>query len=90
MRIFLVYKTTEFALTNKRIIAKKGILRRHSIENLLNKIESITVNQPLDGRIWGYGTVIVTGSGGTQEDFRMIGRSMELRKMVNTRTASLV
>jgi uncharacterized membrane protein YdbT with pleckstrin-like domain len=89
LRIFLVFKTTEFALTNRRIIAKKGILHRHSIEIVLNKVESITVNQPLDGRIWGYGTVIVTGSGGTQESFRMIDHPMELRKMVNTRLATI-
>ncbi len=88
-RIFLIYQTTEFALTNRRIIAKKGILRRHSIEIMLNKVESITVNQPLDGRIFGFGTVIVTGSGGTQESFKMIDQPMELRKMVNTRVASL-
>lgn len=87
IRLLLVFRTTEFAVTDRRIIAKKGILRRHSLEILLNKVESISVSQPLDGRILGYGTVIVTGSGGTQESFALISNPMELRKMVNSRLA---
>jgi uncharacterized membrane protein YdbT with pleckstrin-like domain len=37
--------TTEFAVTNQRIIAKRGFIRRHTLEILLSKIESVAVNQ---------------------------------------------
>jgi uncharacterized membrane protein YdbT with pleckstrin-like domain len=89
LRIVLVILTTEFALTDRRIIAKKGIIRQHSMEILLNKVESITISQPLDGRIFGYGTVTIIGSGGTQEFFRSISNPMELRKQVNNQISKL-
>ena len=81
------YVTTEFALTNKRVIAKTGLLRRRSVELLLTKIESIGVNQPILGRMLDYGTITVTGTGGTKEPFKNIAAPMELRKCVNTQIA---
>ena len=89
LRILLAILTTEFALTDRRIIAKKGIIRQHSMEILLNKVESITISQPLDGRIFGFGTVTVIGSGGTHEFFRSISNPMELRKQVNSQISKL-
>ncbi len=53
--------TTEFAVTDKRIIAKTGLLRRGSLELTLEKVESIVVNQSLTGRIFIYGTIVVLG-----------------------------
>jgi len=84
VRIAISITTTEFALTNKRIIAKTGFLRRNSIEIMLSKLESITVHQSLDGRIFSFGTVVVVGSGGTSQAFKMIDKPMELRKRVNS------
>ncbi|MCA9961240.1 MAG: PH domain-containing protein [Anaerolineales bacterium] len=77
------YFTTEFAVTNKRIIAKRGFLRRRSLEIQLSKVESISVKQPIMGRILNYGTIAVTGSGGTQETFPGIANPMEFRKQIN-------
>jgi uncharacterized membrane protein YdbT with pleckstrin-like domain len=85
----VIYFTTEFALTNKRIIAKKGLIQRHSLEIVLSKVESITVDQGLGGTIFGYGTVTVIGSGGTHESFSIISNPMELRKRINAKLASL-
>jgi uncharacterized membrane protein YdbT with pleckstrin-like domain len=87
-RTGLVFFTTEFALTDRRIIAKTGLLRRRSLELLLAKVESIQVSQPLVGRILDYGTVIVVGTGGTHQPFRFISRPHELRRQVNARLAS--
>lgn len=89
IRVILVILTSEFALTNRRIIAKRGFISQHSMEILLNKVESITVSQPLDGRIFGFGTVTVIGSGGTQEFFKSIDNPMELRKQVNSQISKL-
>lgn len=56
--------TTEIGVTNKRIIAKHGLLFRKTVELNLSKVESINVDQSILGRIFGYGTLIVTGTGG--------------------------
>jgi len=74
------YKTSEFGITNKRVIAKVGFIRRKSIEVLLNKIEGIQVDQGILGRILGYGSITVGGTGGTKDPFHMIDSPFEFRK----------
>jgi hypothetical protein len=64
--------SSEFAITNKRVLIKVGLIRRHSLELLLQKVEGIGVDQGILGRILGYGTITVAGVGGTKEAFRMI------------------
>jgi uncharacterized membrane protein YdbT with pleckstrin-like domain len=82
------YYSTEFALTTKRVIAKTGVVQRRSIELLLPKVESISVTQPILGRLLDYGTITVTGTGGTKELFRNIAAPLELRKRVNAQLAA--
>ncbi len=89
IQILVIYLTTEFGLTNKRIIAKKGLIRRHSLEILLSKVESVSVTRSIDGMIFGFGTVTVVGSGGTNERFGSISNPMELRKRINAKIATL-
>lgn len=75
--------TTEFAVTNRRIIAKAGILRRRSIETLLEKVESVMVDQSILGRMLDYGTVIVGGTGGMREGFKLMAHPAKLRSQIN-------
>jgi len=75
--------TTEFAITNLRIIAKKGLIRRHTIEMLITKIESVSVNQNIIGRLLNYGSVIVTGTGGTRESFNGIYDPLDVKKKIH-------
>jgi len=56
-------RTSEFAVTNKRVLIKTGLVRRHSLETLLSKIESIGVAQSILGRILGFGTIVISGNG---------------------------
>ena len=72
----------EFAVTNKRVIFKAGIVNRTTAEMFLNKIESVGVDQTIAGRIFGYGSVILRGTGGSTEPFDMVTRPLELRRQV--------
>jgi uncharacterized membrane protein YdbT with pleckstrin-like domain len=74
--------SSEFAVTNKRVLVKVGLVRRHSLELLLQKVEGIGVDQGILGRILGYGTITVSGTGGTREAFRMIAHPLEFRRQV--------
>ena len=78
---------TEMAVTNKRVIVKTGLANRRTIELLLQRIESIAVEEPALGRILGYGTVIVRGTGGTPEVFPQIARPLEFREQVQRQIA---
>ena len=80
--------SSEFAITNKRVLIKVGLIRRHSLELLLQKVEGIGVDQGILGRILGYGTITVSGVGGTKEAFRMISNPLEFRRQVQASLAS--
>ena len=83
----VVYLTTEFAVTNKRVMAKTGLWQRRSLELLLRQVESVRVDQRFMGRVLNYGDVVVTGSGGTWESFPNIASPLELRRRVNNQVA---
>ena len=76
------YWTSEFAITNKRVIVKMGLIRRHTLELNLQRVESVSVDQTTIGRILGYGTITIIGTGGTREPFRRIAHPLEFRKAV--------
>ena len=59
--------TTEFVVTNKRVVKKYGLIRRNTQEMNLAKIESVQLQQGIWGRILGYGTVAVIGTGGSTQ-----------------------
>lgn len=83
--IYVVIKiwTTELALTNQRIIAKKGLIRRDTVELRLDKVESLGVHQSVIGRILGYGTILVKGTGGTTTPVPSIKNPMGFRRVFN-------
>ena len=80
--------SSEFAITNKRVLIKVGLIRRHSLELLLQKVEGIGVDQGFLGRILGYGTITISGVGGTKEAFRMISNPLEFRRQVQASLSS--
>jgi uncharacterized membrane protein YdbT with pleckstrin-like domain len=78
------YTSSEFAVTDKRVLAKHGFIQRDSIETLLSKIEAIEVDQGIIGRLFGYGSVGITGTGGTQESFPLISHPLEFRRQIQS------
>lgn len=72
--------TSEFVITNKRVIVKVGLIRRKSLEMNLQKIESVNVEQGMVARILGYGTVTIVGTGGTRESFTDIRKPLMFRR----------
>ena len=86
---FISFKTSEFGITNKRVLIKVGFIRRNSLETLLQKVEGIQVNQGILGRIFNYGTILIKGTGGTGNPFHKIEAPMEFRKKVQEQIASI-
>jgi len=79
---FINLQTSEFAVTNKRVLMKVGWIRRHSLEVLLSKVEGIQVHQGILGRILGYGSIVVSGTGGAKDPFPRIASPLDFRKRV--------
>ena len=78
--VYVIYRTTEIAITNKRIIAKFSFISRSTIEINLPKIESLQVDQGVLGRMFDYGTVIVAGAGTPNLSIPGIAAPLRFRK----------
>ena len=73
---------TEMAVTNRRVLIKTGMMSRRTLDLMLSRVESIGVEESAAGRMLGYGSVIVRGTGGTPEPFLMIAHPQEFRRAV--------
>jgi membrane protein YdbS with pleckstrin-like domain len=80
--VILDYKNSEYCITDKRIIVKRGILRRVSIDISMGMIETIIFHQGLIGRIFKYGTVAVTGIGASLSGFSYIYDPVPVRTII--------
>ena len=79
LRALVRRATTELAITDHRVIYKTGLMSRHTLEMNRDKVESVDVDQTILGRILGYGTIIVRGSGGSLEPIRDIAHPLVFR-----------
>lgn len=78
---YLRYVTTELAVTDRRVVAKFGILSRRTIEMTLSRVESIRVSQGIMGRIFNFGSLAISGAGNPQVPIPGISKPMDFRKM---------
>jgi len=83
----IAYQTTELGVTNKRMIVKVGFIRRRTLELLLRQVEALSVDQTLGGRMLGYGSITLTGTGGVREIFHRVREPLELRRRIQGQVA---
>ena len=102
---WITYRSTELAVTNKRIIVKTGFIQRNTIEMFHEKVESIHIDQgvlggmtvvdtgaPISvpvgegvlGRIFDFGSITVSGTGGDKSPVNNVARPLEFRKAFMT------
>ena len=74
--------TTELAVTNRRVIHKRGFIRRRTIEMSRSQVESVDVDQSVLGRVMNFGDVVVRGTGTTPEPFRFIADPLRFRSAI--------
>ena len=64
--------STELAITNKRLIAKYGFISRATFDIMINRVTGVNFDQTITGRIFGFGTVLVHGTGGDVSPFDVV------------------
>lgn len=79
----IVSKTTEIAITDKRVIIKTGFLSCNAFELNLVKVESVQVQQGFFGQMFSYGTVCVHGTGSSSRSISGINYPLEFKKVMN-------
>lgn len=77
---YVRYKSVELAVTSKRIIVKHGFVRRRTIEINLNKAESFQVDQGVLGRMFNFGSLLISGTGTSHAPLDGIAEPMAFRK----------
>jgi uncharacterized membrane protein YdbT with pleckstrin-like domain len=85
---YIRYTSSEFAVTDKRVIIKVGWLRRQTLELMLGKVEGVGVEQTVLGRMLDSGAITVTGTGGTDEHFTNIAAPLEFRRQVQAQISA--
>jgi uncharacterized membrane protein YdbT with pleckstrin-like domain len=88
LAVHVTYTSSEFAVTDKRVIIKVGWIRRRTLETMLGKVENIGVDQTVYGRLLDFGTITVTGTGGTKEAFADIANPLEFRRQVQAHVSA--
>lgn len=77
---YIRIRSTELAVTTKRVIVKHGFIRRSTIEINLSKVESIQVTQSLLGRVFDFGTLVIAGTGASHAPLEGIAEPLAFRK----------
>jgi len=75
-------RATEIVVTDRRVIFKRGLLTRHTVEMNVSKIETVDVEQGIGGRMWNYGTLMIRGTGSGFEPLEGVGSPIVIRNAI--------
>jgi uncharacterized membrane protein YdbT with pleckstrin-like domain len=89
VKVLIQRRAAEFAVTNKRVIFKTGVVQRRTAEMFLSKIESVGADQTVLGRLLGYGSIVLRGTGGSTEPFHKIDNPLEFRRQIQEQISKL-
>ena len=81
--------TTEIVVTTYRFVYKTGLISRNTQEVSLNKIEEITLQQSVWGRIFGYGKLVMRGTGVGVIELPAIDNPIRVRQIIENAKSRL-
>jgi len=87
LRAAIIMNTTDFAVTNKRVILKRGWLNRRTQELAVGSVEGVVLDQSWWARLWNYGNVVVTGTGDAVIRFPAMADPVAFRRAIETARA---
>lgn len=75
-------KTTEFAVTDRRVILKRGWITRTTEELAVESIEAVHLEQSIWGRLFRYGRLVITGTGDARVHFPPMAEPIAFRRAI--------
>jgi len=87
IRAAIIMNTTDFAVTDRRVILKRGWLNRSTQELAVESVEGVSLEQSIIARIFGYGRIVVTGTGDAVIAFPPMANPVEFRRALETARA---
>ncbi|MCH9717750.1 MAG: PH domain-containing protein, partial [Gammaproteobacteria bacterium] len=79
---WLTYQFSSLTIKKKQIVLRTGILVRQTIDVPLSKIESIDIKQSIIGSLLKYGSLVITGTGGTRQSMGYVARPLTCRRHI--------
>jgi uncharacterized membrane protein YdbT with pleckstrin-like domain len=80
--VWLTYQFSSLTIKKKQVILRTGILVRQTIDISLNKIESVDIRQSILGSLFKYGSIVITGTGGTRQEMTYVARPLTCRRYI--------
>jgi uncharacterized membrane protein YdbT with pleckstrin-like domain len=81
-RAAITMATTEFAVTDARVVLKQGWLNVHTQEISVGSIEGVQLVQSIWGKMFGYGRIMVTGTGDAHLVFPPMSDPIAFRRAI--------
>lgn len=79
---WLTYLFSSLTIKKKQLILRTGIVVRQTIDIPLTKIESIDIKQSILGSLLGYGSLVITGTGGTRNTINFLEKPLRCRRYI--------
>ena len=86
---WIEYQTSDFAVTNKRVMMREGFFNRHMAEMRLSTISQVNIDQGIFGQMLNFGTISLNAFGAT-DAFTIMARPNEFQKSVNEQLDKVV
>lgn len=80
--VWTTYHFSALLIKNKQVILITGVLVRQTIDIPLNKIACIDIRQSIFGSILQYGTLVITGTGGTSQYIKLLNKPLTCRRYI--------
>lgn len=87
---YLIYVTSDFVITTKRVIMKEGFFYKHTNNTRLSTIANVSMDQSLLGQFLNYGTIILHAFGGDSDPFTQIAAPNDFQKALQMQLDRLV
>lgn len=82
MILLMTYQFSSLTIKKNQIILRSGLLVRQTVDIPLSKIESIDIRQSILGSVLRYGTLTITGTGGTRQFLAYLSRPLTCRRYI--------
>jgi uncharacterized membrane protein YdbT with pleckstrin-like domain len=79
---WITYHFSSLIIKKKQVILSTGVLVRQIVDIQLNKVESIDIRQTIIGSILRYGSLVITGTGGTRHVIHFLSNPLTCRRII--------
>ncbi len=82
LMVWITYQYSSLTIKKTQVILRTGFLVRNTMDIPLSKIESIDIRRSLLGSLLHYGSVVITGTGGSRQSVNYLNRPLTCRRYI--------